>query len=251
MANILAIHAHPDDIETLCAGTLALLAAKGHAIKIVTATAGDLGAVKGTQEETARARRAEATAAAALIGADYNCAGLPDFGVFNDDPSRRAITEMIRWAAPEIVIAASPQDYHPDHEAVSVLVRDACFAAPIPNYKTGDAPILKATPHLYYMDPIGGRDREGAPIKALFGVNIGATIETKTRMLAAHESQFAWVSKQHDIADQLKSMQAWSKRRGRDFGVEYAEGFRQYRGFSYPRTPLLQDLLGADVVAPL
>ena len=62
--------------------------------------------------------------------------------MFNDDASRRRMTELVRAAAPDIVITASPQDYHPDHEAVSVLVRDACFASSVPNYRTGAAAAL-------------------------------------------------------------------------------------------------------------
>src|SRR3982751_883247 len=164
MATILAVHAHPDDIEHLAAGTLALLAARGHAIRIATLTAGGGGSAEPDLAETARIRKAEAATAAGLIGAEYRCADFPDLGVFNDDPSRRAVTELIRWAAPQVVIAASPADYHPDHEAASVLVRDACFASSVPNYRTGSAPALEAIPHLYFMDPIGGRDRQGVRI---------------------------------------------------------------------------------------
>jgi LmbE family N-acetylglucosaminyl deacetylase len=251
MATILAIHAHPDDIETLGAGTLALLAAAGHAVKLVTVTAGECGSSSTDLAETARVRKAEAERAAALLGADYRCADLPDLGVFNDDASRRRVTEMLRWAAPDIVVTASPVDYHPDHEAVSLLVRDACFAASVPNYVTGEAAPLTLIPHLYFMDPIGGRDREGRWIEAHFGVNISEGFEAKRAMLAAHESQVAWVARQHDIPDQLASMEAWSRRRGRDFGASLAEGFRQYRNTPWPRTPALQDLLGAAVLEPL
>ena len=248
MTTILAIHAHPDDIETLGAGTLALLAAKGHRLKIVTVTAGDCGSNETEPAETARIRKAEAGEAAALIGADYRCADVPDLCVFNDDTCRRQVTEMIRWAAPDIVLTASPVDYHPDHEAVSVLVRDACFAASVPNYKTGDATILAGIPHLYYMDPIGGRDREGGKVTPDFGCDVGAYFHTKQAMLAAHKSQDSWVSKQHDISDHQASMEAWTRRRGRDFGVPLAEGFRQYRHHPYPRTALLQELLGESLV---
>ena len=156
---ILALHAHPDDIETLCAGTLALLAARGAQVICATATAGEGGSDRTPPEETAEIRKAEARAAAALIGADYACAGLPDLGVFNDDHGRRAITEVVRWSRADMVLTASPVDYHPDHEAVSQLVRDACFAASVPNYRTGPSEPLPAIPHLYFMDPIGGRDR--------------------------------------------------------------------------------------------
>jgi len=254
MATMLAIHAHPDDVEHLCAGTLALLARAGHAIRIVTATAGECGSSGPDLAETAAIRKAEAARAAALIGADYLCADLPDLGVFNDDTCRRAVTELVRAAACDIVITASPADYHPDHEAASQLVRDACFAASVPNYRTGEAAPLAAIPHLYFMDPIGGRDREGVPVVPHFGCDVsrdgGEAFATKRAMLAAHESQAAWVARQHGIADHLGSMEAWTRRRGRDFGVPAAEGFRQYRHQPYPKTPALQDLLGPALLTP-
>jgi len=249
MASLLAVHAHPDDIETLSAGTLALLASRGHRIVIVTATAGEGGAVEIGPEETARIRQDEAAAAAALIGAEYRCAGFGDLAVFNDDASRRRMTELIRQARPDIVLAASPVDYHPDHEAVSVLARDACFAASVPNYRTGAAEPLPAIPHLYFMDPIGGRDRDGVRIRPDFGVDITGFMETKRRMLLAHASQVAWLAKQHGVADYPGAMTAWGARRGRDFGVTYAEGFRHYRHEPYPRDAALEALLGEAVLA--
>ncbi|MBS0361136.1 MAG: PIG-L family deacetylase [Proteobacteria bacterium] len=251
MATILAVHAHPDDIEHLAAGTLAVLAGRGHRVRIATLTAGECGSASTDLAATGAIRKAEAAAAAALIGADYRCADLPDLGVFNDDASRRAATELIRWAGAEIVLAASPEDYHPDHEAGSVLVRDACFAASVPNYRTGPSAPLAAIPHLYFMDPIGGRDRQGRRIFPDFGCDIDAAFETKRRMLSAHESQAAWVARQHGIDDHLGSMEAWSRRRGADFGREVAEGFRQYRHEPYPRTPVLQDLLGEALLTVL
>ena len=251
MASILAIHAHPDDIEILAAGTLALLAAAGHRISIATVTGGDLGAMGSTPAETAAIRRAEAERSAALIGADYRCAGVPDLGVFNDDATRRKVVELVRAAGAEIVLTASPVDYHPDHEAVSVLARDACFAASVPNYRAGEAEPLDAVPHLYFMDPIGGRDREGGRPRPDFGVDVGEVFQTKAAMLACHASQGAWVAHQHETPDHLAAMEAWTRRRGRDFGVAMAEGFRQYRGHPYPRSPLLQTLLGGALRAPI
>jgi LmbE family N-acetylglucosaminyl deacetylase len=244
MVSILAVHAHPDDLETLAAGTLALLAGVGHAVTIATLTAGDCGSVTAGPEETARIRFGEAKAAAAVIGADYHCLFLPDLGLFNDDPTRRKVTELVRRLAPQLVITAAPADYHPDHEATSALVRDACFAAGAPNYRTGAAAPLSQVPHLYFTDPIAGRDRDGRKITPDFAVDIGTTFETKRRMLAAHESQLSWLAKQHNLADPTEAMTAWSSRRGADFGVEVAEGFRQYRNEPYPRSPLLQELAG-------
>jgi|SRR5579859_419792 len=248
MATVLAVHAHPDDIEHLAAGALAILAGKGHTIRIATLTAGECGSAATDLAATGALRKAEAARAAGLIGAEYRCADLPDLGVFSDDPSRRAVTELIRWARPDAVITASSADYHPDHEAASELVRDACFASSVPNYRTGLAAVLEAIPHLYFMDPIGGRDRLGQKVVADFGVDIASVFATKQQMLSAHASQAEWVARQHGITDHLGSMEAWSRRRGRDFGVSLGEGFRQYRHAPYPKTPLLQDLLGDALI---
>lgn len=244
MTHILAIHAHPDDIETLAAGTLALLAQKGHRITIATMTAGEGGAIDTAPEETARIRKGEAAAAAKLIGAAYVCAGFGDLALFNDDASRRRTVELIRSVRPELVITAAPVDYHPDHEATSALVRDALFAAPVPNYRTGPSPVLETIPPLYFTDPIGGRDRDGRKVPFDFAVDIGSTIETKKAMLAAHASQVAWEIKQHGISNIVAAMEAWVMKRGSAAGVAYAEGFRQYTGHPWPRAQVLQDLVG-------
>jgi LmbE family N-acetylglucosaminyl deacetylase len=250
MSRILAVHAHPDDIETLAAGTLALLAAAGHSVAIATLTAGDCGSAAAGPEQTGHTRIREATQAAAMIGADYCCAGFGDLAVFNDDASRRAVTELVRRARPDLVITSAPVDYHPDHEATSILVRDACFAASAQNYRTGAAAPLAAIPHLYFTDPIGGRDRDGVACPPHFAIDISFVFETKQRMLACHQSQKDWLLRQHGITDFVGAMVAWSKKRGRDFGVAYAEGFRQYRNQPYPHSPLLQDLVGPALIQP-
>lgn len=243
MTTILAVQAHPDDVETLAAGALALLSRLGVRVVIATMTAGECGSVVGDSAETGRIRRAEATAAADMIGATYRCAGFADLGLFNDDATRRGTTELIRWARPDIVVTAAPVDYHPDHEATSVLVRDACFAASAPAYSTGTEPPLGAIPHLYFMDPIGLRLRDGSPARVDFAVDVTSVMDVKRRMLEAHESQKAWLLKQHGMIDFTAGMEAQAKRRGADFGVAAAEGFTQYRHTPYPRTPRLQELL--------
>ena len=248
MSRILAIHAHPDDIEVLGAGTLALLAASGHHITIATMTAGDCGSVEMTAEQTGEVRRKEGAAAAAMIDADYVCAGFGDLCVFNDDASRRRTAELVRAARPEVVITAASADYHPDHEATSILVRDALFASSVPNYETGPSRALPSIPHLYFMDPIEGRDRAGNRIVPDFAVDVTKFFDKKRDMLAAHASQRNWVFKQHGIDDYMGSMEAWTAKRGRMFGVSYAEGFQQYLGTPYPRTKLLQELVGGALL---
>ena len=249
--DILSIHAHPDDAEILAGGTLALLAQLGHRITIVTMTAGDCGSAEHGPEEIAAIRKGEAAAAAAVIGASYRWAGFDDLAVFNDDASRRKVCGLMREIRPQLVLAASPVDYHCDHEASSVLVRDACFAASAPNYRVpGGGSPLNAIPHLYYMDSIEGADRDGRALLPDLFVNIGESFERKRQMLVCHASQRAWLRVQHGIDDYVAQMEQWTRACGRLCDVEFAEGFRKYRGHPYPQTPLLEGLLGEYVTAP-
>jgi len=241
---ILAIHAHPDDIEILAGGTLALLAALGHTITMVSMTPGDCGTSQYPADEISCIRRKEAAASASKIGAEYFCGEFRDMAIFNNDASRRRVTAILRRTRPDIVLTSAPVDYLCDHEMTSALVRDACFAAPCMNYVCGHAQPLDRIPHLYFMDPIQGTDREQRPIPPDFVVDVTAVFQLKREMLACHDSQRAWLKKHHDMDDYLDSMERWTTERGRTIGVKYGEGFRQYRGHPYPEAPLLQQLLG-------
>jgi LmbE family N-acetylglucosaminyl deacetylase len=254
VARVLSIHAHPDDAEILAGGTLALLAARGHAIHIVTFTPGDCGSSEHGPEGIAAIRRAEAARSAARIGAAYFCLEMRDLAIFNDDPSRRRVVEILRKIRPQLILTASPADYLCDHEAASALVRDACFAAPAPNYRTGAAhpsPPIEAIPHLYWMDPVGGVDREGRAVEPDFIVNVAGTFARKRDMLSEHASQREWLRRHHGTDDYLDAMERWTRGCGQRVGYSHGEGFRQYRGHPYPQTPLLQELLESLVQAPL
>jgi LmbE family N-acetylglucosaminyl deacetylase len=248
---IVCIHAHPDDAEILAGGTLALLSEAGHSITIVSMTPGDGGSARHAGDEIAAIRRKEAAEAAQLIGAEYRCAEFRDMAIFNADDSRRRVTELLRSTHPDIVLTAAPVDYHCDHEATSILVRDACFAASVPNYATHaaqPAPPLDAIPHLYFMDSLGGVDNFGSVIEPDFVVDVKTTFETKRRMLACHASQYEWLKKQHGIEDSLAMMERWTRNRGALVGIDFGEGYRRYAGHPYPETPLLEELLSPKAI---
>lgn len=242
---ILAIHAHPDDIEILAGGTCARLAAAGHELTFVTLCDGDCGSREYSPEETARIRKGEAAQAAALIGAKYQWGGFHDLAIFNDDASRRQTTGLIRQLRPEMVLTSAPSDYLADHEMVSLLVRDACFAAGAPNYAVPNpASALDWIPHLYFMDPVEGKDREGRMVPPDFVVDVGEVFALKREMLACHESQRNWLRSHHGMDNYLITMEEWTRHRGATGGFALGEGFRQYRGHPYPQSPALQQLLG-------
>lgn len=244
----LAVLAHPDDAEFLCAGTLVRLRKEhGWAIHVATMTPGDCGSAEHAPEEIARIRRAEGRAAAETIGAAYHCLEERDLRVIFTEGALEKVTRLINAVAPAVVFTHSPDDYHLDHEQTSKLVRAATFAAPIPNFLHGRHlhPPLDHIPHLFYCDPLEGADAFGAPIKPAFRIDISAVIADKGRMLECHESQRAWLRKHHGVDNLVDSMREWGAAQGAAAGVPFAEGFRQHLGHSYPRNNILAELLGA------
>jgi N-acetylglucosamine malate deacetylase 1 len=245
---ILAIHAHPDDVEFQCAGTLLLLKERGCQITIATMTPGDCGSAEMNAEKIAEVRRAEAKRSADILGADYHCLEFRDLQIVHDNPSRKRITEFLRRIRPDLVFTAPPVDYMADHEVTSKLVRDASFNASVPNYATdvdSPAPPLAHIPHLYYMDAVLGVDNFGDPLPIGGLIDVSSVFEKKRAMLACHESQRNWLMRQHGIDEYLEMQSRWSRRRGWEINVEYAEAFRQHRGHPYPHDDLLRSLLGA------
>ncbi len=249
LPRILAIHAHPDDVEFQCFGTLALLRKTGCPVTIATMTPGDCGSAEYGPDEISRIRRDEASQAANLIGADYLCLEFRDLSIIIDNDSRRRVTEAVRQTRPDIVLTAPPMDYMSDHEMTSRLVRDACFNAPIPNYETSasdPAPPLPRIPHLYYVDAIEGTDYYGEPVHPEFIVDVSETFELKLEALACHDSQRAWLRKQHGLDEYIESAKRWSGRRGSKVGALYGEAFTQHKGHPYPSNNRLLDLLLED-----
>jgi LmbE family N-acetylglucosaminyl deacetylase len=244
---VLALHAHPDDVEFQCAGTLILLREGGCEVTIATMTPGDCGSAEYDAEAISAIRREEARAAAGLIGAEYICLEFRDLAIFNDDESRRRVTEALRRVAPAIILTAPPSDYIADHEMTSLLVRDACFAASCPNYTTRQwepAPALAKIPHLYFVQPVEGRDRDGRPVPVDFHIDVSRVFEAKREMLACHASQRNWLMRQHGIDEYLAMQEKWGGAAGAEIGVAQAEAFRQYRGHPYPEDNLLLQLVG-------
>jgi LmbE family N-acetylglucosaminyl deacetylase len=243
---VLSILAHPDDAEILCAGTLIRLSLEhGWQVHIATMTPGDCGSTEHGPEEIAAIRRDEARAAAAQIGAVYHCVEERDLRIFYAERPLERVTHLLRAVQPRLVLTHSPADYMLDHEMTSTLVRAAVFGAPAPNFLPGELTPLEHIPHLYYCDPIEGKDALGRPVPPGFRIDISAVLEVKAAMLTAHASQRSWLLKHHGMDHYVQSMRDWSAQRGREAGVAHAEGFRQHLGHSYPQDNLLGQLLGA------
>ncbi len=240
---VLAVGAHPDDVEFLCAGTLALLKEKGWEIHIATLTAGDKGSVKHTSAEIAAIRKNEAAQSAKILDAGYDCLDGEDMFLMYNKEFIIRLTKLIRRVRPKLVLNMSPTDYHPDHETSSRLTITSCFAAGIKLLQTDDVEPYYEIPHLYYMDTLDGRDNFGNPIKPGIIVDISSTIDIKEKMLACHSSQRDWLREHHGVDEYIITMKNISELRGKMINGGYGEGFRQHLGHAFPQDDILKEEL--------
>jgi LmbE family N-acetylglucosaminyl deacetylase len=224
--NILAVGAHPDDIEILCAGTLARYAQAGHAVTLAVFTCGDMGDLNIPPPELALVRKKESEAAAAILGARLLWPAITDELVFPNEEQRRTMIDVIRQADPDVIITHGPSDYHPDHRYVSQLVFDSYFQKGLPHIpgQTQTACRFGRT-QVYYMDNLAGISFVPADY-----VDITSAMETKRRMLECHRSQ---VKPMRELAhaDLLDLVEIQSRFRGLAAGCKYAEGFTRLEAY--------------------
>ena len=222
--NILAIGAHPDDIEESCGGTLAKYAKQGHKIFTATATNGNVGSATLSAEEIAKIRKEEARKAAALIGAEYICLDYDDEMLFEDRAVRHAFIDLVRYCQADVILTHSPEDYNPDHELTSKIITDIPVMIPVAKIKTPNKPCDKI-PLVVYFEPVNG-----VGFIPTEYVDITDFIETKMEMCACHQSQISWM--QDNYKDALKDQNFFDKYRtiaeyrGIQCDVKYAEAFR-------------------------
>jgi N-acetylglucosamine malate deacetylase 1 len=177
--DILAIAAHPDDVELICGGTLIRAQMLGRKTGILDLAAGEL-ATRGTPELRAR----EAGKAAKVMGVSQReNLGLPDGGIQNTPETRAKVALVIRRLKPEIVITHSLHGRHPDHPIVAQLVRDACFVAGLKKIEP------KVSPHRprKVLHALSFREDHEKPT---FVVDISAAFEKKLEAIGCYESQF-------------------------------------------------------------
>ncbi|MHA1132092.1 MAG: PIG-L deacetylase family protein, partial [Candidatus Helarchaeota archaeon] len=134
---VLGIGAHPDDLEILCAGTLAKYAITGHDVIMAVITDGSAGSTDLSVEELRMVRKKEAENSAKVIHAEFYWLGEPDEFFFDNEESRLKLIDLIRVAKPNLIITHAPTDYHPDHRAISRAVLNASFISTLPNIESG------------------------------------------------------------------------------------------------------------------
>ncbi len=217
---VLAITAHPDDMEFMCAGTLLKCKARGDEVFVCTINNGSMGHLEMTPEETRNTRRAEAQRACDIAGFTYLPCDIGDLeSYYQSREQKDLLIDIIRQAKPDLMILTDPEDYMCDHVAASKLAFDAAFMATVPHYYTKYPAIDDITP-IYYMATAAGVNFTPTEY-----VDITDVYDKKMEMLHCHESQESWL-RDHDGVDYTKECRILSEYYGNQCHCDYAEGFR-------------------------
>ncbi len=224
--DILAIGAHPDDVELGCAATVAKEISLGKKVGILDLTRGELG-TRGSAE----IRDQEAKEAANILGVSFReNLDFADGFFINDKKHQLAIIKMIRKYQPEIVLCNAIDDRHIDHGKGSKLVSDACFLSGLRRIETemsGKSQTAWRPKHVYHYI-------QWKNLQPDFVVDVSGFIDKKMDAVKAYSSQFYDPKSNEPISpitskNFLDSIQYRAQDLGRLIGVEAGEGFTTER----------------------
>lgn len=224
--DILAVGAHPDDVELGCAGTIAKHVDMGMKVGVADLTRGELGS-RGNEET----RKAEAAKSAEILGLSFRVnLEMPD-GFFEvNQENILALIKVIRACRPDIVLANSIRDRHPDHAVGAELARKACFLAGLSKIETfyngGKQEKFRPAAVYHYIQDFN--------LEPDIVVNIEGYWEKKKEAVLAFDTQFynpAFEGEKSPISglDFLLFLEGKSRGFGRHIGSEFGEGFTSDR----------------------
>lgn len=224
--DLLAIAAHPDDVELSCGATVALHAGLGQKVGILDLTRGEMG-TRGTPE----IRKQEAEAAKNILGAVVrDNMNFKDAFFLNDHEHQIELIKRIRLYQPDIVLANAPDDRHSDHPRGSKLITEACFMSGLTKIETiyeGQNQTAWRPKTVYYFI-------QSKFLLPDFIVDVSGHWETKMKAVKAFKSQFydpdndgpqTFISK----PGFMEMIEARGKEFGHTIGAQYGEGFLTQR----------------------
>jgi len=225
---VLAVVAHPDDAEVLCAGTLARARRDGATVGICVLCNGDRGQPAVPIANLAAVRRREMAAAAKLLGAVLLRGEFGDGQLVDNPAQRKKLIQLYRRFRPTLVLAHWKEDYHSDHRAAGALAEAVSWYCASAGHQTR-APAMTRQPALWWMDTVNMTGFEPG-----FFVDVSDQIDLKRRVLACHQSQLRR-SADGDFAPLEEQMIRQAEARGAQAGVPAAEAFRVHLAWKRTR----------------
>jgi len=225
-AAVLAVGAHPDDIEFMMSGTMLALGGRGVSLHMWSITDGSLGSDTAPPRELARVRLEESRASAQRAGAVLHEPVARDLELSCEPGLLKKAVSVIRLVQPRIILVPSPYDYHPDHRAAAEIAVVAAFARGIPAFEA-DPPRHAWTGEtvIYHAMPFGLRDRMRQRRRAGQYVDVAPVMARKREMLSAHASQKEWLRESQGI-DSIEMMEQMCRSVGVESGrFDFAEGW--------------------------
>lgn len=245
---VMAIGAHPDDIEFMMAGTLLLLQKQGWEIHYMNLSSGNCGSAEMSGQTTTLVRAGEARRAAEVLGATWHGSIGQDIELVYGVPLLRKLVSVVRKVNPGVVLTHSPSDYMEDHTETCRLAVSAAFSKRVPNFRS-DPPVQYAGEDVvvYHGMPNGLRDPLRKRVIPGAFVDTGAVMGEKRRALESHESQRAWLDSTQREGSYVETMEMFSRELGAISGrFEHAEGWRRHLhwGFAMADSDPLAEALG-------
>ncbi|MBL8853576.1 MAG: PIG-L family deacetylase [Planctomycetaceae bacterium] len=252
MPSVLAIAAHPDDIEFLMAGTMVRLRERGWELHYFNLCDGCLGSTTMDEATTRTVRLAEAQAAAKRLGAVHYPPIERDMELLYTIERLRQVAAVVRQANPDIVLTHSPVDYMEDHQNASRLAVSAAFARGMPNFKTlPPLPPIQKPVAVYHAQPHGHKTPLGEWVQAELWVDIATVFGEKEAALMCHASQRQWLDTSQGMDNYIATLRELALTAGRLSGTwQLSEGWRRHVhwGFCDPTYDPLASELASDVL---
>ncbi len=219
MKTILLFQAHPDDVAA-CIGGTAWMLKDQYRLHTISATKGERGRTDWTLEHTAAVRQKEQQEESRLLGADLTFLGRIDAELFADAEICHTAAEMIRKTSPAAVFTLWPVDYHPDHSAISEIVRKAHRLA------NSDAELL------FYEAEFSSQATQFNPD---IYVDVSHLHDQRIQLMRCHACQ--------NTGGALETaLTAQAAFRGGQAGCKYAEGFKSLRPWKNTTRSVLSGL---------
>jgi LmbE family N-acetylglucosaminyl deacetylase len=220
--NVLVFGAHPDDCDLRFGGAAMKYRTLGHRVKFVSMTNGDTGHFSMGGGPLARRRNEEAQCSGKIADVEYDVWDIHNGELEPTVAMRKRVIEEMRRFRADLVVCHRPNDYHPDHRAVGILVQDAAYIVTVPNVAPLTEPLTRSPVVMYAYDTF----KLPTPFVPVVAIDTDDVFDRKIDMAHCHVSQmYEWLpysgGELDSVPESDEDRRAWlAERLHRRFGAQ-------------------------------